>query len=95
MKKKALKPYIKILIHAIGLYIILPAVFLAFRIVTVASGAWAVILSIIAIILYIQFIFTIFLPGIGAILDLITKNFVTVEIIHENSFVVPIKIRHS
>jgi len=89
MKGKAMKPYIKILIHSTGLYIVLPASLLFFKFVTIAPDVRGIIfiLSIFAVILYFHFIATFFLPGVCAIYDLVTDNFVTKKLVHTNSFV--------
>lgn len=87
MRKKAMKPYMKILIPATALYIVLPAFFLFFGFVTFAPDVRGVILVIFLAFLYFHFISNVFLPGIRAIYDLLTNKFVTTKVVHVNSFI--------
>jgi len=87
MREKAMKPYIRTLIPAVGLYIALPSILLLFQFVTIASDARGVVLVIVLIFLYFHSISTIFIPGICAIYDLRAKKFVTSKVVHTTSYV--------
>jgi hypothetical protein len=85
VKSKALKPYIIAFLKTLFLYIVMPVILWIFGLVRILYGeGWMFITITGGIVVYVNFLFVYFFPGLGALLDLFTDSFVTTEITHES-----------
>ena len=88
--KESFEPIILRFILSTLLYIVLPGAGMLSGVVKISVdnsyGSVGIILIVVGIVLYFSYIATRFIPGIYAIFDLITDNFISEKMVYVNTF---------